>query len=354
MRGRTRFSLLFGAALIASGAVLSACGGGGDDGNGGGGVSGFPFDNTNMMAAAGLGAEIAEFFPGLSQVNVQVLSAITQPPTLGPSAGPRPNAVIPIPLPGFCVNPGGTAGLTWDDKDNNATLSAGDAATLTFANCVQAEGGTLSGTSSYSFVGVIFDGFGGLSDNVTVDQVLNVTVTDIDVINFSGNLRFSFSLSGPGGTLDFLYGGVSRSDVVITTINGVEAYKFGCFDVLLSYSDIFLLPFDLRTRGIANVGGSIMQLGSYAFPDQPLQFQAVPFLLDPVPVTGTLTLVSFDARPSAGLPTCVAVGSPGNITTNQREIQISATGGGNVRVDLREANFTVIATQNTTWDNLFD
>ncbi len=350
MSNGKQWYVLLGAILLLLSALFFACGGGGDGGGNGGGVVGFSFDNNNMMVASGNGVEIADFFSGLSSVNALVLEALFSAAP-APPVSASPLAVFPIPLTGFCDNePAGSAALSWDDGDGNLQISAGDTGTLTFTNCFLPDT-PVDGTATFTFVEV--NGISMIPDNVTVDLALNITASDIDTVNFAGTIRFF--LSAPGLTsFHFLYGGVDRSDFVNFTINGTEAYKFGCFDIEFSIPDIsFPETFDSRPRGIANVEGKIMQLGSYFVPDQILEFQPVIGFPDPVPVMGTLTLLSFDGRPSFGLPACTAVGSAGNINTNNREILITATGGGNVRVELKQSTGAVISTVDTTWDALF-
>jgi len=257
----------------------------------------------------------------------------------------RPSAIIPVPIPpGFCVS--GSADLAWDDMDNDGLLSTGDAASLTLTNCVIIDV-PVSGTTVFDFVDVT-----GV-DNVTTDIAADIEIVDVDTERFTGNFRLQVS-STDGISYDALYGGTDRSDLLSASINGAEVFRFGCFDVQHQFSIPTMdTNYTLRTRGVANVQGEIMTLGSYFGPDIPLIFQPVIGFLDPVPVSGTQTFLSFDGRSSFGLSACAAVGSSGTLSTNGNELLLTATGAGNVTVELFNQSHTLLATESTTWDAIF-
>jgi hypothetical protein len=325
--------------------------GGGGGGDGAGGVPGLTFNQANMVDSAGLGAGMTEIFPGISEVTIAVVGSLAEEP-------PRTGDLD------LCLT--GTSVLAWVDGDENNTLTAGDTAILTFTDCdLDGQGGQLDGTANFSFTSIDDVNLSGVA-MVTFDLQSQELVDGIlERENFSGRLRLEL-ITQDGTNYTALFGGADRDDVITFSMNGQEVAKFGCFDVEQTFSIDPLDPvapdaYTLAPRGIANVGGQIMQIGSYWGPDQLLDFQPG-FSPEPVPVSGTLTYLSFDGRNSApasfgGLSACSAVGSFGDVSTDNSSLLLTATGGGAVRLELYnnlDLIPPVLATVETTWQALMD
>lgn len=346
---------VLGALAVLLTLTMWACGGGGSGGGGGDGeVQGFAFNQANMTEAAGTGAAMTEIFPGVTEVTMVVLGALLDEP----AASRRANAVVPVGDLGLCIS--GTVDLTWDDRDNNAALTAGDTATLTFADCdLDDEGWLTSGTATFSFTSV------ALPSSLTALVALDITTAGptggaSETENFSGSFQLALSTTDLNH-FTAIYGAPNRSDVIRFSLNGQVVGQFGCFDVVQTFSLDEPEAYTLAPRGIGNVGGKILQLGSYWGPDAPLDFRPG-FGPEPVPVEGTLTYLSFDGRPNTpasfgSLSACTAVGSPGQVDTDNSAMLLTATGGGNVRLELYnnlDLNPPVVSTVNTNWFALMD
>ncbi|MEW6489475.1 MAG: hypothetical protein AB1578_16355 [Thermodesulfobacteriota bacterium] len=339
--------------ILALALASAGCGGGGG-GGGDGEVQGFRFTQADMSEAAGVGAAMTEIFPGVTEVTMMVLGSIIE----GPPPARQAALVVPIGDLGLCVT--GTAELTWDDRDNDAALSSGDAATLAFTDCDMDDEGTLtSGTASFSFTSVELPT--AVIALVTLDITSEGTLDGAPATEgFSGSFRLALA-TADGATFTATFGAPNRSDVVRFSLNGEVLGQFGCFDVVQTFSRESPEAYTLAPRGIGNVGGQILQLGSYWGPDVPLSFQPG-FGPEPVPTSGTLTYLSFDGRPNTPpsfgeLSACTVVGSPGEVDTDNSSLLLTATGGENILLEVFNNLDLVpppIAQVNTTWSALMD
>ncbi len=314
---------------------LPGCGVGGGGGDGGEQpVQGYTFTAENTEEAASVAAGTLGLFPPVGAVIVEVVGLLEDAGTPAGRAGAR----VEVDTGGLCA--AGSAGLVWDDNDGSGDLSSGDAATLTFEACVLGDeggdGARVDGTLSLAFAGVTV---GGPVETAQADVVMDVTVEEeadggTQTTTLTGSFRVGISADNGAGTLSVTYGGVDRSDVLTWTPPAAPEIRFGCFDVAITSPVDGDDEFTLAARGVASVDGGIMQLGRYGEPpDTPLEFQTLPPSDDPVPVSGTLTLLSFDGRPDAGLEPCTVVGSSGEVSTDGSWLRLVATGEGNVRIE---------------------
>lgn len=328
-------------------AVVGSCGGGGGDDDGGG-VSGFMFNDGNMVEGTTAGIDAVSPFPQVSAVSQQLVAAIQSVPVPKRSAG----RVLDVPLADLCAT--GSATVSWDDKDDSNTLSVGDSATLTFTGCqFEGDSASIDGTLDHSFSAV--DLPGSLQAMLTLDlQVQDVVDGQVQNETISGSFLMQ-AATEPGTTLvDVLYGGVDRSDVLTATLNG-QTIQFGCFDVAHVFSPSSPDAFSVQARGIANVDGKIMQLGSYfGGGDAPLIFDLVAGFTESVPVSGTLTLLSFDGRPSSDppRPSCQVVGSPGEVTSDDTYLTVNPLGNGFVQINLYNRTNDLVSQKEIPWNDL--
>jgi hypothetical protein len=351
MRAKNPLAVVAAVLALAS----AGCGGGGGGGGGGDGeVQGFRFTQTNMNEAAGVGAAMTEVFPGITEVTMVVLEFLIE----GPPPARQAGLVVPIGGLGLCVT--GTVELAWDDQDNDGALSSGDEATVVFDKCdLDGEGTLTSGTARFRFTSV------DLPLSLVALVTLDIASQGVlDGAPATEGLSGSFQLAvatADGNSFTATFGAPNRSDVVRFSLNGQVVGQFGCFDVVQTFLLGSPEAYTLAPRGIGNVGGQILQLGSYWGPDDPLSFQPG-FGPEPVPTSGTLTYLSFDGRTTAppsfgGLSACTILGSPGDLDTDESALLLTATGGGNVRLELFDNLDLVpppLATGNTTWSALME
>lgn len=330
--------------------ILGGCGGGGNGGSGDGGIAGYTFTSGNMVEGASSGADAIGIFPEFSTVLYQIVDAAQS----GAAPTASPQAVLPpIPITGLCTT--GSATLVLDDKDNNLTLSAGDTATLTFTGCQLAgdtNTATLDGTVAYAVAAANLPA--SLSATVQVNLQAQATVAgQPQNETFSGSFLLQATTQSGTSLVTVIYGGKNRSDVLTATLDG-QTTRFGCFDVTHVFSPNTPGTFTLQPRGIANVDGKIMQIGSYIEPgDPPLTFDQVAGFNDSVPISGSLTLLSFDGRPSAGLKSCTAVGSPGEVTSDNTYLTLIPMGDGTIEINLYDGGDNLLDQQSVSWTDLY-
>ncbi|MBI5017808.1 MAG: hypothetical protein HZB55_20240 [Deltaproteobacteria bacterium] len=336
--------LKVGSAILLAGVLGASCGGsGGGGGDGGGDVSGFKFNDANMETAAATGTSLVDFFPAVGRFALVMVDAV-------PSAAAKRLSASRMSDPmdmEMCWS--GSSMMTWDDTDNNSEISAGDALTLTLTNCdMTGEGSKATGSAEFTFTSV--------APSLAADVVLDLDIADTvdgkpETETIGGSFPMQVALGvDPVYQYTVTYGGKSRSDVLTQTLNGKEQ-KFGCFDVSHKFS-----PMDdteeILVRGIANVAGKIMQVGTY-FGDNFMTFDASAGD-GGEPVGGSLWLLSFDGRPNVGLAPCNAVGSPGQVDSDDSSLLLTATGGGNITLGLYLNGNNQIPTKTieTTWGAL--
>lgn len=335
--------------LVAAGAY--GCSSSDDEEEGGpGGPGAFNFTEANMSTAAGIAIGGLEILPNFSQVTLELLDLLLG--VGGAASGSfRPAAVIPIGDVGVCLG-GGSALLTLNDADNNLQPTAGDSATLTFEDCDFEDDDdeeSVNGTVTLAFTGLVLTPSLDVDANVT----MNLTTTD-DVGSqvITGDFGLSiYSADGENYTATFT---AEDPDGYLRAREGSQSVKFGCFDILLTFSlaNFDAGYFELSATAVINANGKIFSITGGGL--GPLDFEPYPAEDYSYPDAGGMRFFSFVLSAEEG---CAAVGSPsgvGNSDGSNFILRALAGDLDDVELELRDVEDAIVSTEDTTWDALTD
>ena len=316
------------------------CNGGDDDEGGGpGGPGAFNFTEQNMSTAASIAIAGLEIIPNFSQITLQLLDFI-----LG-SAAVQTAALQPADVvPGLCQS--GEADLDY----NLIALTA----TLTFSECDPTGDGTLlDGTVTLAFTGIPVL---GSSLNVDANVTMNVTSTD-DV--GSQEVTGSFGLSIYSSDLVDYAATFTAADPTgkLRIREGGQTVTLGCFSIFLtfclncadSFNDGY---FDLAGTSVINASGKVFSITTAGLGE--LVFGPYPEGGMSYPDAGGMRFYSFVLSEGEG---CAAVGSPNGVgNSDGSNFILTALSGGDddVELELRDAEDTIVYTEDTTWSALTD
>ena len=336
--GRVVRKLLFiSVAVLGVVSIIASGGGGGgdDDGDGDGdGVHAFNFTLTNMVDAVQISIAVPDMFPGFSDVTVAIMGAVE-------GGGLTSNIPVDIDL---CSNaPTGTATLTWVDNDSSGDMSAGDTISMAISSCdLGADGSTVSGSIEMGFSVV---DIASLPRSFTASIDIDVDILDAgDTIGFVGHFILE-AYTGDDTSFTFSYTGADPDGLLTASLNSQTIFKFGCFSVNHTFSTADPEgTYGLAVNGVVNAVDNIMSLAGGP---------ALSFLPYPSPGgsyldAGQKRLLSFAA------PECAAVDVPTGVgDSDGNYIDIIATGGGNLTLELHDSSDTLLNAIYTTWDVLY-
>lgn len=130
-------------AMLALAALLAACGGGGGSDEPGGASLAVSPANRDVVARATVAGMFAMLSPGSLALDGAAASSASRKSPLA-VIGPEVQA---------CPY-GGSLSLTFDDRDDSLSLTAGDTLTLVAMACREAESRRIDGTASFQFLSV--------------------------------------------------------------------------------------------------------------------------------------------------------------------------------------------------------
>jgi hypothetical protein len=311
-----------------------------DDDNGGGdGSAAVSFTAANANSAAAMFASTVSPFVEASLAGLAVVQAAETAAgglaTGGVTAGTARDLVELGDL-GLC-DTGQSIG-TWDDRDGDQTLSAGDVLEVTFMACDDVTSASL--TLMLEDVGYAL---------TTAAAVLEATFVDVD--------RAAAATSGLFGAFRVEMNRVPEPPLficrllvsaqndplqrLILTSDDVAVLEVGCFNLYFTFEldgGGFTLSEPLAVFRIPDAG--IMSIESWGLP-------ALTFPDRETPEAGQVRFVAY----SFATP-CAALGVPGDgIDSNESYLVLTATGGGNVTLVGQAADGAPIAVE-TTWDQL--
>ncbi|MCT7306671.1 MULTISPECIES: hypothetical protein [Ralstonia] len=210
--------------ITAMAAALAACGGGDDEG---GVVPPVPQQPSSIRLAdpanSYLNARTAAAYTYFGSRDTYSLYAISLFSVIaaGSQAGPGN-------FSSNCTG-GGTASITFDDRDGSGSISAGDTASMTFANCqenVELAGATLLTTLNGGMSFVINAASGPTANLQDFSFVAAVTANNLSAqagtasMTFNGTMTISKSIPQPDSTLKYI---ATSNDVTVNrNINGVQ------------------------------------------------------------------------------------------------------------------------------------
>ena len=325
MRGKTRFLAVL-ALLAMGGVVFFGCGSSTDEPN----VpqiqpQALEFTPDTLQPAAGIMAFTVDFFNRIAVVFGAIAGKIPAP------AGAGPSRLAPVPLgsSGLCLS-AVTDMVTWNDVNDDNVANLGDTLTVDLQDCaLKADGGftVVTGTPAVTFTAatdLTAAGFAGV-------LALNFTTYDAgfpaEPMAIAGLMPATFSaISFPAAEITMGDPTVGAANNQITIMDSAgTTYSFGCFDVKLTFPDATNpFNFDAAVRGVGLIDGVFhLQAGDYAEGTSP---GALTFV-GGSPESGELKLLSFDSRPTYGLPVCYA-----NVT-GTTSAKVTATGGSLIQLD---------------------
>ena len=321
-----------GLALLAG---LGACGGGGDDD--GQAPSGWIDLTAANMEAVAHAAASGAFALGLSSaaevgggagptgnVHAAVLTALRSGAVgqrmRATAAGVRPLEVYTMPPQACMVS--GTVTLSWDDRDNNADLSAGDALGFVFSNCQN-------------------------DDTEVIDGSVNVVMTRIDggaqLTGFAGRMtltalsgraldgRHAYTVNGALLT-DFRQTSPTSETLRLTTdgevVANVQTHRFTDTVTLLAGYVNDSSYDSMQMRGSNAFNGSFRSTAAGGTMRAVTTAPFIDLATDDYPSSGTL-----------------------RITSNKGTLDVQALSTSQVRIALdADGDGTVDASQTETWD----
>jgi hypothetical protein len=314
-------------------AGLIYCGGGGGGGTAATGA--FNLTEDNMVEAAEFAAGDDGLYYNLSIVALGMVQG------LAGGGGPTTAAIIPFGDLGLCANfPSGTAELSVNDADNSLDLTIGDVATLALTNCDFSDDplspSLIDGTLALTFVAI-----SPVMDNITADVSINLEIDEI-IDSVPQTEAFVANFQMQATTSDFLTYVISitapdSNDIIEAKLNGETQYRYGCFDVTLTFIATIEDVYTLVDSGVVNAPGKgIMSVTT----SSSLEF--FPGLTDPYADSGSMNILS--GGDCAGIGTAEGDGT---------YIILTATGGGSVTLQLYDIGDTPVGDPvNTTWDLL--
>ena len=315
-------------------AGLIYCGGGG--GGGGTAATGaFNLTEDNMVEAAEFAAGDDGLYYNLSAIGLGMVSGL-----LGPT-GASTAAEMPLGDMGLCspgTSPPGLSTLILDDIAGNGIVDLGDSLVLTLSNCDFSDDplspSVIDGTLTLTFgdPSVLFDLTFDANLDIEIDEVSDsVPQTEAFTAKFqirvftTDGINYEISITAP-----------DSDDIIETKLNGQTQYRYGCFNVTLTFDATVDDDFTLVDSGVVDAPGKgIMSVST----SSSLNFD--PGLADPYADSGSMDILS--GGDCAGIGTAEGDGS---------HIILTATGGGSVTLDLYDSSDTLLATVNTTWDAL--
>ena len=315
-------------------ATALACGSSaGGDGGDGDGLSGVTFDESDAEDLASVTVSAIDVFPRLSAAYQGIVDAIQMHDLLSSSLGAK--ALVELGDIGLCSS--GASALSWDDADDDGSLSGGDSTVLALANC----DGELDGTVIFRFSEVAYA--------LTVADVdLNVTIddsTELPPVALEGRFRLEVNgVPGPPESAIARYLVVDPTDPessLTASVDGQTEYRLGCFNLYFTF-DLEQGSYRLRDPvAVFSIPGSgVMTMEAYGLPS--LVFENGDY-----PSSGEL---SFSAQ--SGVLPCTALDiSSEGVDSNDSVIALTATGGGAVTLDGETVDGTPFMIE-TTWDAL--
>lgn len=318
--------------LLSAGLIY--CGGGGGGGTAASGA--FNLTEDNMVEAAEFAAGDDGLYYNLSAVALGMVSGL-----LGPT-GASTAAEMPLGDMGLCApgtSPPGLSTLILDDIAGNGIVDLGDSLVLTLSNCDFSDDplspSVIDGTLTLTFgdPSVLFD----LTFDVDIDLEIDEVIDSVPQTEaFNGNFQMRVTTSD-GLTYVITISAQDSSDIIEVKLNGQTQYRYGCFDVTLTFIATIEDVYTLVDSGVVDAPGKgIMSVTT----SSSLEF--VPGLADPYADSGSMDILS--GGDCAGIGTAEGDGS---------YIILTATGGGNVTLQLYDIGDTPVGDPvNTTWDLL--
>jgi hypothetical protein len=315
-----------------------ACSDDDEEGEGGGGNAAVAFTAGNASSAAAMFAATVSPFAEVSLAGLAVVQAAETAAggfaTHGTAASTARDLVELGDL-GLCDS--GQSTGTWDDRDGDLTLSAGDVLEVTLAACDDITSASL--TLTLADVGYAL---------TTATAVFEADIVDVDQTAATSGLSGAFRVEmnrvpePPLFICRLLVSAQSDPTQHLgVTSDGVAAMDLGCFNLYFTFdldSGGFTLSEPLAVFRIADAG--IMSIQSWGLP-------ALTFPDSETPETGQVRFVAY----SSATP-CAALGVPGDgIDSNESFLVLTATGGGNITLMGQAADGAPIAVE-TTWDQL--
>lgn len=188
MDTRHRIGLAARACLAgAVGLALTACGGGGDGGTPPPGTIDITASNQDTLARAGMVALQA----GVLGASIGVAGG-GSPAGIAAASGRKRAAAVQPPLVEDCTVSGTTTTI-YDDRDNSGTSNPGDAATITYNDCVEVAGEVMSGTAVAVYTQIQLGTPFSVGARITTNDLRTRTATR-SVLAQGG---FDFLLSAP-------------------------------------------------------------------------------------------------------------------------------------------------------------
>ncbi len=316
-------------------AGLIYCGGGG--GGGGTAATGaFNLTEDNMVEAAEFAAGDDGLYYSLSSVALGMVSGL-----LGPT-GASTAAEMPLGDMGLCAlgtDPPGLSTLILDDIAGNGIVDLGDSLVLTLSNCDFSDDplspSVINGTLTLTFgdPSNLFDLTFDVNIELEIDDVID-SVSQTEA--FDGNFQMRVTTSD-GLTYNVAISSQDSNDVIEVKLNGQTEYRYGCFDVTLTFIATIEDTYTLVDSGVVDVPGKgIMTVTT------PSTLEFFPGLADPYADSGAMDISSGGD--------CTGIGTAEGDGTY---IILTATGGGNVTLQLYDIGDTPVGDPvNTTWDAL--
>jgi hypothetical protein len=308
-----------------------------DDGAGGGdGTSGaVSFSADNATSAVGMFAAIIDPFSQASMASLALVQAAEA--AAGSAASLHsPRGLVELGDLGICDS--GSSPATWDDRDDDGTLTAGDVLALTLVECDGVTAGSMSLT---------MDDVGYALTSATV--VMEATTEEVEGPTTSTNViagRFRLEMNRvpePAQAIcRLLVSDQSDASQWLTLrTNGTTILELGCFNLYFTFDlegSGFTLSEPFAVFHIPPAG--IMSLDSWGL-------TALSFPDGTTPVAGQARFV---ARSSA--TPCGALGVPGNgIDSNDSFLILTASAGGHLTLTGEAANGAPFSLE-VNWDEI--
>ena len=293
------------------------------------GVKAFDFTVlSNEIHAAKMAKDTMMLFPAFTQLGHEILSVLE-------NADPN-NSPFELTM---CMNaPTGSATVTWLDKDGDLEPSTGDDAILTVINCdTDNDGELISVEIAITFTNV---DIGNLPRVKDMDATMNYTIPHAD-----GPISFTGSFEVRSQTLDDVnYSNTyialdAPGQIISISQNDVPLYRFGCFNVVHSFSIAVPDTYDLVTSGVINVATYIMSLEE----GSPVTF------MNDIPFSGAQRLLS------QSVPNCAAVDVPNGVSDSNGayiDIEAKIDGDRDILIKVFLENDTLLWSVPSWWDLL--
>lgn len=321
---------------------IVSCGG---DGGGGSKPDAFNFNESNAIDAASIMVADQNTVAPFSRVILGVIQILG-------SASPasrnfQPQAVIPIGNLDICAS--GTFSASWDDADNNLTISNGDKTEFTLTNCDfvgdPQNPVIISGTIDVGYTAVTLT---GMTSEVDVDLLIDETYGGESYReSLETSLQMSFS-SLDGVNYQFVYTW-GDADHILVAHEGTQQmakkdlplrYKHGCASINLDLSLANSETYQMDFSGVVNDAQSGV-----------MSFHTTTPLTMVEGSEGTYAESGVVVFTNGG--TCKGIdASKGAAGADDSTLTLTAMGGGDVTLDGVDGSGNTFMVQ-TTWDQLY-